>query len=59
MAAHKGGKEDKVYFDMTSGRTTRALILLDNGKVVGCALMPRTIAEENEDHLAIREASPP
>ena len=65
----KAAKEKKTYFDLTSGRTTKALIMMDDGKVIGCALTPRTIAEriqartndipegeeENEDHPAIRE----
>jgi len=69
----KAAKENKVYFDLTSGRTTKSLVLLDDGKVLGCALTPRTIAEriqtaitddiegeeENEDHPAIRETVDP
>ena len=62
----KAAKEKKAYLDLTSGRATKALIMMDDGKVVGCALTPRTIAEriqagngavpeggeENEDHPA-------
>ena len=65
----KVAKEQKLYLDFTSGRTTKALIMMDDGKIIGCALTPRTIAEriqarnndmpegeeENEDHSAIRE----
>lgn len=40
----KTAKEHKLFLDLTSGRTTKALILLDNGKQIGCALSPRTIA---------------
>lgn len=40
----KTAKEKKLFFDFTSGRTTKALILLDDGKLIGCALTPRTIA---------------
>lgn len=40
----KAAKEQKLYLDFTSGRTTKALILLDDGKLIGCALSPRTIA---------------
>lgn len=40
----KAAKEQKLFLDLTSGRTTKALILLDDGKQIGCALSPRTIA---------------
>lgn len=40
----KAAKADQYYLDLTSGRTTKALILLENGKLIGCALTPRTIA---------------
>ena len=40
----KTAKEKKIFFDFTSGRTTKALVLLDDGKLIGCALTPRTIA---------------
>lgn len=40
----KTSKEKKLFFDLTSGRTTKALILLDDDKLIGCALTPRTIA---------------
>lgn len=29
---------------MTAGRVTKSLILMDDGKVISCALTPRTIA---------------
>ena len=32
-----------MHFDLSLGRTTKALILLDDGRVVSCALTPRTI----------------
>ncbi len=40
----KATKESHQYLDLTCGRMTKALILLDDGKLVGCALTPRTIA---------------
>ncbi len=39
----KAAKENQRYLDLTSGRTTKALILLEDGKLIGCALTPRTI----------------
>lgn len=40
----KAAKEQKLFFDFTSGRSTKSILLLDDGKLVGCALTPRTIA---------------
>ncbi len=40
----KAAKENQRYLDLASGRTTKALILLEDGKLIGCALTPRTIA---------------
>lgn len=40
----KTTKELKQYYDLTSGRSTKSLLLMDDGKLVGCALTPRTIA---------------
>ncbi|MBP3653701.1 MAG: DUF370 domain-containing protein [Clostridia bacterium] len=33
----KTAKDEKVYMDLTAGRATKALILLEDGKVYGCA----------------------
>jgi len=33
----KAAKDGKVFLDLTAGRTTKALILLEDGKVYGCA----------------------
>ncbi|MBQ9631353.1 MAG: DUF370 domain-containing protein [Lachnospiraceae bacterium] len=59
----KNAKEHNLHFDLSVGRTTKALILLEDGMVISCALTPRTIAgridaipnegdNENEDHQA-------
>ena len=40
----KAAKERQLFFDFTSGRSTKSLLLLDDGKLVGCAITPRTIA---------------
>ncbi|MBQ3305345.1 MAG: DUF370 domain-containing protein [Clostridia bacterium] len=63
----KNAKEHKLHFDLSFGRTTKALILLEDGRVVSCALTPRTIGaridaipgdgiaegeNEHEDHQA-------
>lgn len=37
-------KENKVAIDATSGRRTRAVIIMDSGHVVLSALQPETIA---------------
>ncbi len=63
----KAAKERQLYFDLTSGRTTKALILLDDGKLIGCALTPRTIAarihvnesEENSEGESDNESIEP
>lgn len=44
----KTAKENQRYLDLTSGRTTKALILLEDGKLIGCALTPRTIAARTQ-----------
>ena len=41
----RAAKDAGTYLDLTAGRTTKALVLMDNGKVYGCALTPRTIAQ--------------
>ena len=41
----KIAKDEKVFHDLTAGRMTKALILMDDGKVYGCALTPRTVAQ--------------
>ena len=40
----KTAKEHKIFLDLSFGRTTKCLLLLDGGKLVGCALTPKTIA---------------
>lgn len=40
----KTAKEHKAFLDLSFGRTTKCLLLLDGGKLVGCALTPKTIA---------------
>ena len=66
----KAAKAKKAFFDLTCGRTTKAIILLEDGTLYGCALTPRTIAQriqtnineetleeetEHEDHQSIGE----
>lgn len=54
----KTAKEDGSFLDMTSGHTTKCLLLLQDGTVIGCALTAKTIVarvsqsqeEENENH---------
>lgn len=41
----RAAKDAGTYLDLTAGRTTKALVLMDNGKLYGCALTPRTIAQ--------------
>lgn len=36
-------KDRKRYVDMTSGHGVKALLLLDDGQVVGCAMSPKTV----------------
>lgn len=38
-----------MFSDLTSGRITKSLILLENGKVFGCALTARTIVQRVQD----------
>lgn len=52
----KAAKDSRVFLDLTAGRTTKALILLDDGKVYGCALTPRTIAQRIHDVIAEGES---
>lgn len=52
----KAAKDAKTFLDLTAGRTTKALILLDDGKVYGCALTPRTIAQRIHDVIAEGES---
>ena len=40
-----GGEGAEANAATVSGTTTKALVLMDNGKVYGCALTPRTIAQ--------------
>lgn len=64
----KTAKDSNRFFDLTSGRITKSLILLDDGKLIGCALTAKTIAQrihsvredenseggsDNEDHSPI------
>lgn len=58
----KIAKENKCYLDMTSGRSTKCLLMLDGGKLIGCALTAKTIisrinnkegADDDEDHPPI------
>lgn len=53
----KSAKEANVFSDLTSGRITKSLILLENGKVFGCALTARTIVQrvQNTDGAALDE----
>lgn len=41
----KTAKSKSLFFDLTSGRTTKAIILLEDGKLIGCAITPRTLAQ--------------
>lgn len=52
----KAAKDTRAFLDLTAGRTTKALILLDDGKVYGCALTPRTIAQRIHDVIAEGES---
>lgn len=52
----KAAKDEKTFLDLTAGRTTKALILLDDGKVYGCALTPRTIAQRIHDVIVEGES---
>lgn len=52
----KAAKDSRVFLDLTAGRTTKALILLDDGKVYGCALTPRTIAQRIHDVIVEGES---
>ncbi len=40
----KAAKQDGKHFDLSFGRTTKCLLLLDDGKLASCALTPKTIA---------------
>ena len=68
----KTAKDSNQFFDLTSGRITKSLILLDDGKLVSCALTAKTIAQrihsvredennegstDNEDHFPIGEVA--
>lgn len=53
----KTAKDNKCYLDMTSGRATKCLLMLDGGKLIGCALTSKTIVSRlnnkdgnDEDH---------
>lgn len=52
----KAAKDSRAFLDLTAGRITKALILLDDGKVYGCALTPRTIAQRIHDVIAEGES---
>ena len=38
------GKEERTVVDATQGRKTKAVILMDNNRIILCALTPETLA---------------
>lgn len=41
----KAAKDKSLYLDLTAGRTTKAIILMEDGKLIGSAITPRTLAQ--------------
>ncbi len=49
----KDAKAGKLYIDMTSGHAVKSLLLIENGKVAGCAISPKTMRQRlNADTTA-------
>lgn len=41
----KAAKDKAQFYDLSAGRTTKAIILLEDGKLIGSAISPRTLAQ--------------